>query len=531
LHNSFKNNQDKKMGKSSSTNFFLAIISAIFFKISSTHISLLWKFTAYTTSYIHLKQDWVTIHYGVINSPLYLMTTKLIGPVGGFMEKTIGGKHTIIFGGITILVSLLCLYIQQNIWVYYCITILLGIGVGSCNQICLKNLCLYKPNCKGFLLSCIGVFTTVFHGIFFLASEKYINIDDYALNKGNDNQFYPEYISQRYQKFILFSIFSFFFATVLTLLFYREYQYDNEEISNDNISQINNNNNNTSINSPNINESTSMIHELSTTISDFNVHRKIKEKTIKKINKTKKKNKFKNANYRKNMKKIIKSSRFWFLAIYTFLSPFVSYLTMSNFKNFRILIYSVSFNRFIGATIGLIKLIVAPLIGLIVDKYGAIYILRILCLLRLTIGILMSLFLNNSYFLFILALASEVSEVTQKYAFTPYLYNIFGFEYSIEIQGMIGIGDGFSNLFSAIMSFLICYFTQQYSFDSLILPYRYLFLFGSLLSIISFVLLLFENEEKFHYEDNYFNYQNLKSENNIIRKIKEFKNVNIQVES
>ena len=247
----------------------------------------------------------------------------------------------------------------------------------------------------------------------------------------------------------------------------------------------------------------------------------------------KKDNKLKNENYSKNMKKIIKSSRFWFLAIYTFLSPFVSYLTMSNFKNFRILIYSVSFNRFIGATIGLIKLIVAPLIGLIVDKYGAIYILRILCLLRLTIGILMSLFLNNSYFLFILALASEVSEVTQKYAFTSYLYNIFGFEYSIEIQGMIGIGDGFSNLFSAIMSFLICYFTQQYSFDSLILPYRYLFLFGSLLSVISFVLLLFENEEKFHYEDNYFNYQNLKSENNIVRnnKIKEFKNVNIQVES
>ena len=519
------------MGKSSSTNFFLAIISAIFFKISSTHISLLWKFTAYTTSYIHLKQDWVTIHYGVINSPLYLMTTKLIGPVGGFMEKTIGGKHTIIFGGITILVSLLCLYIQQNIWVYYCITILLGIGVGSCNQICLKNLCLYKPNCKGFLLSCIGVFTTVFHGIFFLASEKYINIDDYALNKGNDNQFYPEYISQRYQKFILFSIFSFFFATVLTLLFYREYQYDNEEISNDNISQINNNNNNTSINIPNINESTSMIHELSTTISDFNVHRKIKEKTIKKINKMKKKNKFKNTTYRKNMKKIIKSSRFWFLAIYTFLTPFVSYLTMSNFKNFRILMYSVAFNRFIGATIGFIKLLVAPLVGLIVDKFGSIYILRSLCLLRLTIGILMSLFLDNRNFLFILALASEVATVGQRYAFTPYLYNIFGIEYSIEVHGLFGIGDGISNLFSAVMSFLINYITNEQKFEKLILPYRCLYLFGSLLTVISFVLLFFENEEKFDYGENNNNNNNNTNKFNINNKKKEFKKVNIEVKS
>ena len=206
--------------RKSNINFILSFISLLFFKISSTHISILWKFTAYTTSYIHLKQKWVTIHYGVINFPLYLMTTKLISPFGGFMEKTIGGKHTIIFGSVTIFISLFCLYFQQNIWIYYFITILLGIGVGSCNQICFKNVCLFKPNSKGFLFSCVGVFTTIFHGIFFLISEKYININDFSLNKGSHNQFYPEYISQRYQKFILFFIFSFFFAVFFSLLFY-----------------------------------------------------------------------------------------------------------------------------------------------------------------------------------------------------------------------------------------------------------------------------------------------------------------------
>ena len=521
------------MEKIQNNKFLLAIISAIFFKISTTHISLLWKFTAYTTSYIHLKQNWVTIHYGVINSPLFLMTTKLIGPIGGFMEKKFGGKKTIIFGGIIIFFSLCLLYFQQNIWIYYFLTVLLGIGIGSCKEICLKNLCLFKPNRKGFLLSCVSTFTTIFHGIFFYFSEKYINCDDYALTKGSENQFYPEYISMRYQNFVFFLMFSFIFSSFLSVFFYREcpnqnVNFDNFQNSNsidgifndnieDNIKQnnINNgtnkgvnniNNGNNNINNMSFNEYSSMISVLSTTNSDFDFSRKriklneIKEKKPKKIKlKTPKK---KDINYKKNMKKILKSRKFLILAIYTFLSPFVTHLTMSNFKNFRILMYSVSFNRFIASTIGLIKIIIAPIVGIIVDKIGSIYILRILCILRILIGILMSFFLDNPKFLFILALLCEVTSVGQRFSFTPYLYNIFTLEYSIEVLGIFGLGDGLSNLFSAIMLLFINYVSHTKKFDMLILYYRGLYVVGTLFSIIAFVLLLFENEEKFDYEGN-----------------------------
>ena len=222
--------------------FIFALISAIFFKISSTHVSLLWKFTAYTTSYIHLKQDWVTIHYGVINSPLYLMTTKLIGPIGGYMEKKIGGKDTIIFGGITVVISLFCLHLQQNIWIYYFLTVLLGIGLGCCNQICLRNICIFKPKKKGFMLSTIATGTTIFFGLFFYCSEKYINYHDYSLNKGTENQFYPEYISQRYQKFIVFLIYSYSIMVILSVLFYRENNSNDESNTEKNINKIEMNN-------------------------------------------------------------------------------------------------------------------------------------------------------------------------------------------------------------------------------------------------------------------------------------------------
>jgi len=498
--------------------FIFALISAIFFKISSTHVSLLWKFTAYTTSYIHLKQDWVTIHYGVINSPLYLMTTKLIGPIGGYMEKKIGGKDTIIFGGITVVISLFCLHLQQNIWIYYFLTVLLGIGLGCCNQICLRNICIFKPKKKGFMLSTIATGTTIFFGLFFYCSEKYINYHDYSLNKGTENQFYPEYISQRYQKFIVFLIYSYSIMVILSVLFYRENNSNDESNTEKNINKIEMNNienngenniKNSNSEMNNINNSQIIFNESSTMLNNIKLpsSSNIKEPE-KKVNKKKKiikpkekKPIIKDEKYKQNMKKVIKSKRFWRLAFYNFLSPFISYLIMANFKNFRILMFSARLNRIIGVILGIFKLLIAPIVGFIVDKSGSIKILKTLCLLRIIIGILMALFLDSPTFNLLLAFASEIATVGQKNSFIPFIYNIFGIEYSIEIEGMFGIGEGICNLFSAVMSFFISYLSGSTTFGGLKLHYRCLYLFGSFLSTIAFLLINFENEEIFEYDE------------------------------
>ncbi len=81
------------------------------------------------------------------------------------------------------------------------------------------------------------------------------------------------------------------------------------------------------------------------------------------------------------------------------------------------------------------------------------------------------------------------------------------------------------------MSFLINYITNEQKFEKLILPYRCLYLFGSLLTVISFVLLFFENEEKFDYGENNNNNNNNTNKFNINNKKKEFKKVNIEVKS
>ena len=66
---------------------------------------------------------------------------------------------------------------------------------------------------------------------------------------------------------------------------------------------------------------------------------------------------------------------------------------------------------------------------------------------------------------------------------------------------MFGIGDQISNLLSAVMSFFISYLSGSKTFDKLKLPYRFLYLFGSGLSIIAYILILLENEDVFEYDD------------------------------
>lgn len=201
------------------------------------------------------------------------------------------------------------------------------------------------------------------------------------------------------------------------------------------------------------------------------------------------------------MKKVLNSKRFWRLAAYNILSPFVSYLIMANFKNFRILMFSAFFNRIIGIILGVFKLLVAPIVGYIADNSGSTRILRTLCLLRIIIGILMAVYLDSPFFNILLAFASELCTVGQKNSFIPFIYNIFGIDYSIEIEGMFGIGDQISNLLSAVMSFFISYLSGSKTFDKLKLPYRFLYLFGSGLSIIAYILILLENEDVFEYDD------------------------------
>jgi hypothetical protein len=64
------------------------------------------------------------------------------------------------------------------------------------------------------------------------------------------------------------------------------------------------------------------------------------------------------------------------------------------------------------------------------------------------------------------------------------------------------------------MLLFINYVSNTKKFDKLILYYRGLYVVGTLFSIIAFVLLLFENEEKFDYEGN---------------KNKEYNKINIEV--
>ena len=107
------------------------------------------NFSVHITSYINLKDDYVTMHYGLFINLIYTFATTFSSPLGGYLEHLVGFYKTLIVGYIIILLANLGFIFQQNIWICYSLLLIFGIGGGISTSLLGKNLMLYCPDKKG----------------------------------------------------------------------------------------------------------------------------------------------------------------------------------------------------------------------------------------------------------------------------------------------------------------------------------------------------------------------------------------------
>ena len=109
------------------------------------------NFAVYLTSYIHEKQDFVTMHYGLFLNLIFMFSMSLGSSIGGFLELRLGFNLTTLIGVISVLVANIFMLNIQNIWFCYFLTLIMGAGVGLAKSLLGKNLTLYKLNKKGLI--------------------------------------------------------------------------------------------------------------------------------------------------------------------------------------------------------------------------------------------------------------------------------------------------------------------------------------------------------------------------------------------
>ena len=210
--------------------FLFSFLGTIIFEMGLGSFFFLSNLNVYITSYVHLNQKWITMHYGNFLSTIMDLGSHLIGLLSGYIENKYGYKTAMIIGNIIIIICLIRFFFQQNIFITYLLTFLFGCGSGICINVPIKNVCYYMPKQKGFINSIIGNILVLSAALYIFIGEKLINNEGNNLKK-NDN-FYPDNIAKRTPYYFLIVLFAVPFFTFISLcLIYKfepKEEYENQ---------------------------------------------------------------------------------------------------------------------------------------------------------------------------------------------------------------------------------------------------------------------------------------------------------------
>ena len=206
--------------KKKRTKFILSMISSVFNIITHGIIIGVSGLSVYIFSYIYYKDKWVNMQYGNLTSPLMSLSLSLFSPLSGPLEKSCGPIISLIISNIIIEICFFLYYLQRNIWYFYSITLLMGIGTGLSTNILLKNSCFYYPKHKGLISSGIMSFMGVSASGYILLVEQLVNPDKIEAANIDTIPIYPEYIAQNFKKYFIFAMIALPIGTVLTIIFF-----------------------------------------------------------------------------------------------------------------------------------------------------------------------------------------------------------------------------------------------------------------------------------------------------------------------
>ena len=449
------------------------------------------NFSVYITSYIHLKQSFVTMHYGLFLNTIFTFSSVFGLSLGGLLEHKLGFKSTTLIGLFIILLGDLFFFKIQNIWLCYILTFIMGIGAGIANSLVGKNLAFFKPKAKGLLVSLISAVMVIFGGIFTTGGEKLISPSGYTL--GVEEEFYPDNIAKRTYLYFMLGFIIIPLGAIIYLLFTVEYKIEktnDTEVENDNNNEENKENKEKEEqNEDNPEEK----NDENNPIKNQNEE----EQAITEENNIE--TELTNMSKKRNLKQVFKTFRFWRLSFSLLFFAFSFSFILGTGRTFGALIgIDGSSLQFLMLLQSGALVIVGPILGFAEDKKGPLPIIRIAVFICIIPGVLLTFFTENTIIFISSFVISILGLVGSMVGFAPFIMEIYGIQESVIIGGLINVFSKISEIISIVSAFIISLF---YSKEEIIKPYRIMYISGAIGCFISVILLLFENDKKFIYEE------------------------------
>ena len=153
--------------------------------------------------------------------------------------------------------------------------------------------------------------------------------------------------------------------------------------------------------------------------------------------------------------------------------------------------------QYAGAFIGLSSLIFAPSWGFINDKISFTKTSKIIGILCLIHGLILTIFINNNVIYVICVFIATLPAAGFRTILQPHIMKVYGIKYSIEIGGVIGFFGGIKTLLLGFLSFAVAKFDPNG--DNIQTIYRYIFIVGIVCCTFGLFLSTLEDESKFKY--------------------------------
>ena len=460
------------------------------------------NFSVYLTSYIHEKQKFVTMHYGLFLNLIFSFAMTIGRPIGGFLELKLGFFLTSLTGLLIILVANLFFLNVQNIWLCYVLTFITATGTGIAVSLVGKNIALYKPKKKGLLIGLIGSMTFLLAGIFSVIGEKIINPEGEPLEE--NQEFYAYKYSSRTYLYFMIGFFTIPIGTIIFIFFVVEYKNgDEKEITKENNDDtLEKEKKEETNNEENLNQDENVIIDENNKDNnnkdnqnekdnDNNNDKENEESLLEKELKTMSKN--------KKIKKVIKTFRFWRLALVQLFLTFSFSFILGTGRTFGALIgIDGKALQFLMLCQTGALILIGPLLGIIADKKGPLNLLRITALGLIIPELLLAFFTKISVIFissFAIAILALVSTIV---SYAPFVMEVYGIEESVILEGIMGVFAKLSEVTTTVTAFVVSFF---YSKEEIVKPYKLMYLIGAGVCLLSFILLMFEKKEKFDYSD------------------------------
>ena len=454
----------QKLGiiKKKKTKFILSFFSGIFYSLGQGALFGSGGLSVYILSYIHHKDKWVDIQYGNLMTPVILLFRSLFSPLSDPLEKLWGPIISLLISSIIVEICLFLFYFQRNIWIFYSITLLSGFGVGTSANITIKNACSYYPEKKGLINACIISIIGISTALYALVGEALINPNKEGVIDENTDPYYSEEVSQNVKKYFIFAIIVLPIGTVLSILFF--YKYDsnceNEEKEKD---------------------------EENEEIKEIEEKKELKDAFINKKEQDKDLNSFNKQAKGKNIKKALKSFRFWRNILIASIMPFWIFLIHSSFRPYVVMLgVDTNIIFFLGSGLTIIGYLVGPVWAFLVDKFGFQPIMKIIGFLCLSMSVYFYFFIGNKLFYPIGLIFTVSSTVGIMSALIPHLMHVFGMRYFLTIGGFAKLFNELSGFIAALTSIIFSVFFKNAS--DLLFPYRITISIGGIICILGLIL-------------------------------------------